>query len=439
MIQFGLLADSQDTTTELACRSQSDDLPARWLRGNVARSISGHEKVAAALRVLRGEDIVAVARGIEIPPETLADWRDTFVAHGAAGLEAGVAPSPPTKTDKRKEAFLATLAAELRNPLAPIMNAVDVMKRQTGERPMDEMLPVIERQLGHLVRVIDELLDMGRIAHGQLQLHRKEVTLAEVVQAAVESSRPYVQLAENTLTVSLPPDPIYLNADPVRLAQVFLNLLKTKAKLSAPGGQIHLSAERDNGRVVVSVANTGSIGDTVMSDLAEEGLGVGLSLARELVEMHEGDMEAQSEGAGQFIVRLPVLGALAPAKHWRVLVVDDNADAATSLAMFLRICDHEVEVANDGVDAIETAERFRPEVIFLDIGMPRLDGYGACRRIRATSWGKPMVIVALTGWAQEEDRRKTREAGFDAHLVKPVSGVHLVELLSRVQSGAVRH
>jgi signal transduction histidine kinase/ActR/RegA family two-component response regulator len=419
------------------------------------RNVAGQDKVAAALRVLRGEDLAAVAREFGVPPETLADWRDTFLARGAAGFEAAPATAPPPAryrtpgSDKRKDAFLATLAHELRNPLAPIMSAVEVMKRQTDERPMDELLPVIERQLGTLVRVIDELLDMGRIAHDQLQLHRKEVTLADVVQAAVESSRPYVQVSESTLTVSLPPDPIYLNADPVRLAQVFLNLLKAAAKLSAPGGQIRLSAERDNGRVVVSVADTGSIpahifdrfsqGDTVMSGLAEEGLGIGLSLARELVELHEGDIEANSEGAGQFIVRLPVLGALAPARHWRVLVVDDNADAATSLAMFLRICDHEVEVATDGVEAIETAERFRPEVIFLDIGMPRLDGYGACRRIRAKSWGKEMVIVALTGWAQEEDRRKTREAGFDAHLVKPVSGAHMVELLSGLQPGAARH
>jgi PAS domain S-box-containing protein len=368
---------------------------------------------------------------------------------------------------KRKDAFLATLAHELRNPLAPIMNAVEVLKREGGGHAAQEVLPVVERQLGHLVRLIDDLLDMSRITHGKLQLRRRQVTLAEIIQSAVESSTPYVRMSENTLTVSLPPEPVYLHADPVRLAQVFLNLLKNAAKYSTPGGHIHLSAERDDGRVLVTVADTGigisascmphifdkfSQGEMVASGFAEGGLGIGLSLARELVEMHEGDIEARSEGTGrgsQFIVRLsvievPVQPAAEPApkagasraplvRPRRVLVVDDNVDAATSLAMFLRLCRHDVELAGDGIEAVEVAERFRPEVIFLDIGMPRLDGYGACRRIRAEPWGKEMVIVALTGWAQEEDRRKTREAGFDAHLVKPVEGVRLQELLAELQ------
>jgi PAS domain S-box-containing protein len=367
---------------------------------------------------------------------------------------------------KRKDAFLATLAHELRNPLAPIMNAVEILKREGRGPAAQQVLPLVERQLGHLVRLIDDLLDMSRITHGKLHLRRQQVTLAEIIQSAVESSTPYVQMSENTLTVSLPSEPVCLHADPVRLAQVFLNLLKNAAKFSMPGGQIRLSAERDDGQIVVTVADTGvgisascmphifdkfSQGEMVASGFAEGGLGIGLSLARELVEMHDGDIEARSEGSGrgsQFIVRLPVLdvparpaaepapkpdACRAPVSHRRVLVVDDNVDAATSLAMFLRLCGHDVEVAGDGVEAVEAAERFRPEVIFLDIGMPRLDGYGACRRIRAEPWGKEMVIVALTGWAQEEDRRKTREAGFDAHLVKPVGGAHLQELLGELQ------
>jgi signal transduction histidine kinase len=368
------------------------------------------------------------------------------------------------EADRRKDVFLATLAHELRNPLAPLTHAVEILKRQDNEVDQPSVLLMIERQLGHLVRLIDDLLDVSRISQGKLQLHRQPVALSEIVEQALEASRPHLHRAGQALTVTLPPHPVFLDADPVRLAQVFLNLLNNASKYTEPGGQIRLSATREADEVVVTVADTGigiprehlphlfemfSQGDP-LPGFDQQGLGIGLGLARELVVMHGGHIEARSDGRGrgsEFIVRFPILietkaddgapaadpepcqkpGSLRPR---RILVVDDNADAAHALALFLRISGHEVEMAHDGLEAVAGAERHRPEVVLLDIGMPRLDGYGACRRIREQPWGKTMVIVALTGWGQEEDQLKTREAGFDAHLVKPVNGATLLATLA---------
>jgi len=310
------------------------------------------------------------------------------------------------EADRHKDVFLATLAHELRNPLAPITNAVEILKLADTEAERPTALAMIERQLGHLARLIDDLLDASRINRGKLQLRRQPVALTEIVEQALEASRPHLHGAGQALTLALPPQPVRL-VDPL------------------PGHD-------------------------------QQGLGIGLSLARELVSMHGGHIEARSEGlarGSEFIVRLPILvdteadagtPAAAPEpepgqkagspRPRRILVVDDNVDAARSLALFLRINDHEVEMAHDGLEAVAAAEHFRPEVIFLDIGMPRLDGYGACRRIRERPWGKTMVIVALTGWGQEEDQRKTREAGFDAHLVKPVDGAMLLATLTGLES-----
>jgi PAS domain S-box-containing protein len=373
------------------------------------------------------------------------------------------------EADRRKDEFLATLAHELRNPLAPVRNAVQVLRLRG---PNDPQLrwgrDVIDRQVEHLTRLIDDLLDISRITRNKLELRMQRVGLAEVINGAVESSRPTVEQCGHELTVSLTPEPLDLNGDLVRLAQVFQNLLTNAAKYTERGGRIRLTAEREASDVVVRVRDTGvgippeklprlfemffQVDRTL--ERSQGGLGIGLSLVRRLVEMHGGTVEARSEGVGrgsEFTVRLPILceqpslpqsrnscgdgGTKAPGR--RILVVDDNRDSADSLAMLLGLSGHEVHTAYDGLEGIESAERVRPEVVLLDIGMPRLNGYDACRRIREQPWGKDVLLIAMTGWGQDEDRRRTVEAGFDAHLVKPVDPQTLMRLLTelRVMAG----
>jgi CheY-like chemotaxis protein/two-component sensor histidine kinase len=320
---------------------------------------------------------------------------------------------------------------------------------------------VIERQVGQMARLLDDLLDVSRITRGKLGLRKAPVTLAAVLESAVETSRPVIDGGGHQLAVTLPPEPVHLDADPVRLAQVFANLLNNAAKYTARGGTVRLTAERAGPEVVVSVTDSGiGIAPEVLPRLFEMfsqatpalgrsqgGLGIGLSLVRGLVEMHGGRVEARSGGAGQgseFVVRLPIAatpaareqrpaGAQTPcAGGCRIVAADDNSDAAHSLALMLTLMGHEVRTARDGQEAVEVAEAFRPEVVVLDIGMPRLNGYEAARRIRQQPWGKAVLLVALTGWGQEEDRRRSKEAGFDEHLVKPANPAALEELLGRV-------
>jgi CheY-like chemotaxis protein len=319
---------------------------------------------------------------------------------------------------------------------------------------------MMERQLAQMVRLIDDLLDVSRITRGKLDLRRVRVDLASVVHSAVEGSRPLIEASAHRLTISLPHEPVHLDADPVRLAQLFANLLTNAAKYTDRGGHIRLAAERRGDEVVVSVRDTGigiaaehlprvfEMFSQVSSalDRSQGGLGIGLSLVKGLVEMHGGNVEARSEGPGQgseFVVRLPVPGE-SPARQApqpgggmgsdrprrRILVADDNRDAAESLAMMLRLAGHEVHTAHDGQEAVEAAAWFRPEVVLLDIGMPRLNGYDACRRIREEAWGKGIVLAALTGWGQEEDKFRSREAGFDEHLTKPVEPAALEKILA---------
>ncbi len=372
------------------------------------------------------------------------------------------------EADRRKDEFLATLAHELRNPLAPVRNAVQVLRLKGPDEPeLRWGRDVIDRQIEHLTRLIDDLMDLSRITRNKLELRKVRVELAEVIKGAVESSRPAIEQCGHELNVSLPPQPVYLNGDVVRLAQVFLNLLNNAAKYTERGGRIWLTAERQGDEVAVRVKDTG-IGipaeklprlfemfyqvDRTL-ERAQGGLGIGLSLVRRLVELHGGRVEARSDGVGkgsEFIVRLPVLvekpepprqgqsaNGAAKATALRILVVDDNRDSADSLAMLLRITGNEVHTAYDGVEGVEAAGRLRPDVVLLDIGMPRLNGYDACRRIRAEAWGKGMVLVAMTGWGQDEDRRRTVEAGFDTHLVKPVDPTALTALLAEKQPAPV--
>jgi len=366
--------------------------------------------------------------------------------------------------DRRKDEFLATLAHELRNPLAPIRNAVQVLKAK-GPKDPDLMWgrDVIDRQVGQMARLLDDLLDVSRITRNTLELRRGRVSLAVVVESALETSRPLIDQMKHQLVVSLPPQPVPLDADTTRLAQVFSNLLNNAAKYSDPGSRIWLTAKRQGDELVVSVKDSG-IGiakdrlrhvfemfsqETPALERAQGGLGIGLSLVRGLVELHGGSVEAKSEGPGQgseFVVRLPVAGEpvqptptgregeATPVKtSLRILVVDDNRDGADSLSMMLKLMGNETRTAYDGEAAVAAAGEFRPDVILLDIGLPKMSGYDVCRRIRQEPWGGQAVIVAQTGWGQEEDRQKAQDAGFDHHFVKPVDMAALMMLLAGLQ------
>ena len=366
------------------------------------------------------------------------------------------------EADHRKDEFLAMLAHELRNPLAPIRNLLEVMKRADGNRELIQpALGTMERQLRHMTRLIDDLLDASRISQGKIGLRREKVELTSVVRQVVETSRPYYEAAQQALTVALPPQPVYVDADPVRLAQVFGNLLHNASKFSRRGGRIALAGELQGGDVVIAVRDSGigipsallprvfelfMQGDQTL-ERTHGGLGIGLTLVRRLVEMHGGSVQAASEGVdrgSEFVVRLPVLiekheapapnpmaeGPIAAAAR-RILVVDDNHDSAETLSMLLELTGHQTQLAFDGVEAVEAANNFRPDVILMDLGMPKLNGFEAARRVRQQPWSKGMVLVALTGWGQDEDRNRTAEAGFDGHLVKPVEFDTLTKLLAR--------
>ena len=365
-------------------------------------------------------------------------------------------------TDRRKNEFLATLAHELRNPLAPMSNMIEVLKRADGNAEiLKRAHDTLERQLGQLVRLVDDLLDLNRITHDRLELRRSEVELSSVIQQAVEVARPLIDSAGHKLTIDLPDKPIYLNADRARLAQVFGNLLNNSSKYTRPAGTISLSAKQMDGEVFVTVKDNGagipqdkldSIFDMFMqvdrtSEQSQAGLGIGLTLVKRLTEMHGGSIEAKSAGEGrgsEFVVRLPVLSNAAvlskpepevqPAPERRILIVDDNRDSADSLAMLLEITGNKTYMAHDGVEAVEAVEKYRPEVVLLDIGLPRLDGHEVCRRVRQQPWGKNIIFIALTGWGQEDDRRKSEEAGFNGHLVKPVDYDKLLALLGSLTS-----
>ena len=367
------------------------------------------------------------------------------------------------ETDRKKDEFLAVLAHELRNPLAPIRNAAQVLKLKGLTDPiMRNARDVIERQAAHLSRLVDDLLDVSRITRGKVTLQTARIGLDAVLASAVEASRPVIELAGHELQISMPPEPVFLIGDMTRLVQVFGNILVNAAKYTDPGGCIRLAARQDVGGVAVSVADNGigipadhlpklfemfSQVDSAL-ERTQGGLGIGLSLVKGLVELHGGTVEAYSEGAGrgsEFTVRLPlpraalpndrepVVDGRVPFRKCRVLIADDNVDAALSLAEMLAVMGHEVVTVHDGLAAVESSGTFRPEVILLDIGMPRLNGYDAARRIREQVGGKNALLVALTGWGQEDDKRRAEEAGFDHHFTKPVAPDALEKLLAGVR------
>jgi PAS domain S-box-containing protein len=370
------------------------------------------------------------------------------------------------EADRRKDEFLALLAHELRNPLAPIRYAIATLRRPglTGEQK-DRAEAVVERQVAHMSRLLDDLLDISRITRGTLELKKSRTDLRSVIASSVEAARPFLDAKGHALALQLPDQPVRLDADPVRLAQILSNLLINAAKYTAEGGRIELAAASEGGEIVVTVRDNGiGIAPENLAKIftlftqaqtglcrAEEGLGVGLALVRGLVGLHGGTVDAKSEGIGhgsEFTVRLPVVAqarepAAPPAARepdvgpaLRVLVVDDNRDAADSCATLLELGGHSVLTAYRGERALELAESFRPNVILLDIGLPDINGYDVAHRIRSSPWGSGLSLVAVTGWGQEADRRRAFEVGFDHHLTKPVAPDAIESLLGRLASGA---
>jgi len=380
--------------------------------------------------------------------------------------ERVVAEEALKEADRRKDEFLATLAHELRNPLAPIRNALHLMGLDHSSwQQRSESRAMIQRQVDHMVRLVDDLLDVSRITSGKIALRTERVELAALLARAVETCQPLLDARGVYMSISVSDQALAVSGDLARLVQVLGNVLHNAAKYTDRGGDVRLSAHAERGQVVIRVQDTGAgiplqmlprvfdlftqVRDT--KHRAEGGLGIGLALARRLVEMHGGTITAQSDGVGRgstFEIRLPSLDAVAPTEvddasvridlqvsEHKILVADDNEDAADSLAMLLELRGHEVQTVYDGLAAVEAAETFRPEIVILDIGMPKLDGYDACRRIRETTWGQRVVLIAQTGWGQPEDRRRAAEAGFDVHLTKPVDPDRLMAVLAEHAQG----
>jgi signal transduction histidine kinase len=365
-----------------------------------------------------------------------------------------------TEADRAKDEFLATLSHELRNPLAPLRNSLHLLRKNAGGAAVDtrRVHEMMERQVNHLVRLVDDLLEISRISRGAFELRKTKVEVAAIVRNAIETSQPLIEAAGHELKTSLPPEPLWLDGDPVRLAQILANLLNNASKYTPPGGHLEVTVRREHQHAVIGVRDDGagiapaalpglfqmfSRGDR-SSGLDQSGLGVGLALARRLAEMHGGSLEAQSSGLKQgseFTVRLPLAPALAPQESVaeqpepklpprRVLVVDDNRDAGDSLALVLSFLGAEVRVARDGPEALETFSTYSPSMVLLDIGMPGMDGYEVARTIRQRFPERSPALVALTSWGQLDDRRLAREAGFDRHLIKPAEIDTLQSLLA---------
>ena len=388
---------------------------------------------------------------------------DILARQAADLIERKMAEDALNDADRRKDEFLATLAHELRNPLSPIRNALQIMRiAPTGEKAQ-ELVGMMDRQVTHLVRLIDDLLDVSRLGQGKIDLRREKITLQSAIDDAIEGSRALVENSKHGFTVNLPQAPLWINADLTRMAQIITNLLNNAAKYTPQGGHITLTAYSENGHAVLSVADNGigipaamlpkvfdlftQVNRTL--ERSQGGLGIGLALVRQLLDMHEGQIEAKSAGLNQgstFTVRLP-LAVAADAVHdvparveptiaapLRVLVVDDNAPSAKTIGWMLELEGHEPKLAHDGAEALSVAGTFHPDAILLDIGLPGINGYDLCRQLREDPRFKDTLLIAQTGWGQERDRQLAKEAGFDHHLVKPVSFEELSKLLAGVAS-----
>jgi signal transduction histidine kinase/ActR/RegA family two-component response regulator len=435
---------------------------------------SGEPFIGRAMRVVlqKTPDATPVERFVDLIYQPVRDRSGTVVGIFAQGhdvTEQVQATAALEEANRRKDEFLATLAHELRNPLAPIRQAALVAKATPDAARQEWALNVIERQVGHMALLLDDLLDVSRISRGKLELRLAPVQLKGVVDAAVETAWPLIEAKRHRLDVSLPSHPVQLVVDPVRIAQVLSNLLSNAAKYTDPGGSIVLAAEEREGRLLLHVRDNG-IGltrehlDAIFglfsqvdsgNERAQGGLGIGLALSRGLVQLHGGSIEARSEGPGrgsEFTVCLSLpaqpargpasSGARAPARPHgrprRVLIADDNADALMTMAALLEIEGHEVHTAADGAQALARAEELRPEVAILDIGMPRLSGHEVAAGIRASDWGRHVLLIALTGWGQVHDQERARAAGFDHHCTKPVDLAQLLSLMDTQRDAGQR-
>ncbi|HLZ46961.1 MAG TPA: ATP-binding protein [Gemmatimonadales bacterium] len=366
--------------------------------------------------------------------------------------------------DTRKNEFLALLAHELRNPLGPIRHAVKILRaRAPSPDELQWATNIIDRQTEHMVRLVDDLLDVSRITRGAIELRRERIDVASVLRSAVEASSAHMERAGHQLRMTPPAEPLYVEGDATRLTQVLTNLLDNAAKYTDPGGHIWLSAEREGEQAVIVVKDSGiGIDPDVLPRIfdmftqaggsverAQGGLGVGLALVERLVKLHGGSVSAYSAGPGrgsEFTVRLPLAVAHRPAPErtarpvvatttrCKVLVVDDNLDSADSLAMLLRMMGHDVQTSNDGEDALREAAAFQPHVAILDIGLPKMNGYDLAREIRAQPWAREIVLVALTGWGQDQHRRRSAESGFNHHLTKPLDLNVLQQILAEADT-----
>jgi signal transduction histidine kinase/ActR/RegA family two-component response regulator len=438
-------------------------LVSSWLQRAVTKPILG---VADAARGVIERRDLSVRAGKTTDDEIgiLADAMNRMLADLEREMaERRAAEEALITADRRKDEFLATLAHELRNPLAPIRNALYLMRMENADGPtLVEARAIIERQVQQMVRLVDDLLEVSRITTGKLRLKRERVELRKVAAAALEAVEPVIREKGHRLTVALPPHGLTIEADPTRLAQVFLNLLNNAAKFTEPGGSIDFLLEVRDGEMVARVRDDGvGIAPDMIEPIFEMfaqadrslertamGLGVGLSLSRRLMELHGGTIEARSDGANrgsEFVVRMPAAGAEMPIHSIEtaarvpdadengrpgILVVDDNEDFASSLGRMLRARGYDVRVEHDGLAGLAAAESFRPAVAFLDIGMPKLNGYDLARRMRALPATSRAVLIAVTGWGQDEDRSRTQQAGFDGHLVKPIDPPALLSLLA---------
>ena len=465
-----LIADKPDRAEDLEATQSGaadylvrDRLDATLLERSIRYSVEASRR-AAALRRVRDE----LETRVNERTDALETMNEALAAEVA---ERRAAERALREADRRKDAFFATLAHELRNPLAPLSSATEILSR-TGDTPeegarRERALRVIERQVAKMVRLIGDLLDLSRVTHGKLELRRERVSLAAVIESALETAGPLLLGRRQAFELIVPETPVLLHVDPMRLAQVLSNLLSNAAKYTEPGGRIRLEAVRDGEDVVVSVIDSGIGIPTAhlahvftmfgQGHRAHEavygGLGIGLALAKSLTELHGGSLTAASEGEGKgsvFTLRLacaatdsaaPLAATQAPRSAppppRRILVVDDNVEAALTLAELLALEGHETHVAHDGPSAVDAARSLSPDVAILDIGLPGFDGFEVARRLRAEPGLRGLLLVALSGWVQPDDRARSREAGFDHHLAKPVQlkSLELVLLEARGDRG----
>jgi PAS domain S-box-containing protein len=477
--QLQSLADALPAVVTLCSRDLRylyiNQLGAQWLRrtpqeviGRSMAEVMGESALAQIRpyidRVLAGEP-VSYEREVEYPAvgRRWASVRFAPVADGWAAIITDIherkrMEEALREADRRKDQFIATLAHELRNPLAPIRTAVAILGRESSEQDRAWSRGVIERQVGHMSRLVEDLLDVARVSSGKLLLRKERITLEAAVAAALEASRPVIDDAGHRFTTRLPANPVVLDADPTRLAQVLSNVLNNAAKYTAPGGSIELSALVEGGEVVIAVTDNGmgfppELAEEIFEPFAQwapietpaAGLGIGLSLVKGIVTLHGGTVSARSAGPGtgsRFELRLPLalerelhaapdrLAETVAPPGMRVLVADDNRDAADSLCRMLSLYGYEVRAAYDGASALEVSESFQPHVAVLDIGMPLRSGYDVARDLRARR-GREVRLIALTGWGGDEDVKRALEAGFDHHLTKPVEPALLSGLIAR--------